>query len=130
MLLLFCFCFFVFCFLYFFHTKLRGFIPVEFTWSFNQFIFFLTTLRIRAASDYPQGNRTYGVIYMTKKNHSQELRSCITKLQSFYKVGLFVAVSTLCVPLYKAFPHLFGTLFRYTRFDHVCRISSHSLFLV
>ena len=28
-------------------------------------------------------------------------------LQSFYKVVLFVAVSTLCVPLYKAFPHLF-----------------------
>ena len=46
---------------------------------------------------------------MTKKNHSQELPSCITKLQSFYKVGLFVAVSTLCVPLYKAFPQLFGT---------------------
>ena len=62
------------------------------------------TKSLTAASDCPQGNRTYGVIYMTKKNHSQELRSCITKLQSFYKVGLFVAVSTLCVPLYKAFP--------------------------
>ena len=89
--------------LFFFHTQLRGFIPVEFTWSFNQFLFFSDYIKnnykhtksLRAASDYPQGNRTYDVIYMT--------------LQSFYKVVLFVAVSTLCVPLYKAFPHLFGT---------------------
>ena len=74
--------------------------------------FFLTTLRIstsiqKAASDYPQGNRTYDVIYMTKKNHSQG--TSIVHYKAFIKSScLWLLVHFVChcirhFPIYLAF---------------------------
>ena len=87
------FCYYYYFFL--FHDKQRGFIPVEIQLKFLSIHIFFSdyiknkyknTKKLKSCLRLSSRRllNIHDVIYMTKKNHSQGLRSCITKLSFLF----------------------------------------------